>query len=205
MKIYLLGWIGLAFVAGSPLLGQAGTCGNECGCPQASCGCTDGCCDTACYCCPKCGCRLVPVCHNYCDVKKVTEHKYSCRCEAMCVPGPVPLCCDKCGGCDKGSGCAGGCDTCDNGCQDGCGCRCTPFTVRKLVTHPCVKEVPVRKCAVEWVCPHCSNCGQCGSTAAPTAAPVAPQPVMPVAPMPVPRKTTDVTPLPSLAGALGSP
>jgi hypothetical protein len=48
--------------------------------------------------------------------------------------------------------------------------------VPRLVIHPVVKQVPVRKCTVEWVCPSCGCCGgQCQSTAAP-AAPVASSP-----------------------------
>jgi hypothetical protein len=31
------------------------------------------------------------------------------------------------------------------------------------------KEVPVRKCTVEWVCPHCNCHGNCAAEAAPSA------------------------------------
>ncbi len=169
MKKYLFTLIGFALLGSGPLLGQAPTavlCGptacNATPCGQVACGGETGC--NACGdCCPQCGCRLVPVCHVYCATKKVTEHKYTCTCEEVCIPGPS-CCCKKCGNCD-GSGSCGGCDDCNNGCQEGCGGRCRVREVPRLVIHPVTKEVPVRKCTVEWVCPKCGACGQCGSTA----------------------------------------
>ena len=178
MNRYLFGLIGLAMLCGGPLFGQAppavpsgpAVCNaTACGpaaCAAATCGCETGCnaCDN---CCPNCGCRLVPVCHVYCDTKKVTEHKYTCICEEVCIPG-CSCCCKRCGNGD-GSGSCG--DTCNNGCQEGCGGRCRVREVPRLVIHPVTKEVPVRKCTVEWVCPKCGACGQCGSTAAPLCQP----------------------------------
>jgi hypothetical protein len=47
---------------------------------------------------------------------------------------------------------------------------------------PCDKEVPVKKCTVEWVCPHCDCQGNCNGenvappTRVPAATPVAPAP-----------------------------
>ncbi len=91
---------------------------------------------TCCNCCPHCGCKLVPVCHIDCTTKKETTYKYTCNCESICVPG-VTRCCDKCG-------CKGD-------------CKCRIHEVKHLVKIPCVKEVPVRKCTVEWLCPHCES------------------------------------------------
>ena len=120
----------------------------------------DKCCGCA-KCCPSCGCRLVPVCHVYCAPKTVVEHKYTCRCEEVCIPGPS-CCCNKCGNCAGSGSCCGG-DTCNNGCQEGCCGHCRVREVSRLVIHPVPKETPVRKCTVEWVCPQCGACGgQCG-------------------------------------------
>ncbi len=180
---YVLGLIGLALLIGSPLPGQApaavaadqATCqACESGC-GAQCGCNSGCgCNSCCKCCPYCGCRLVPTCHVYCEPKKVTDYKHCFNCKDICIPPLTPLCC-KCGCCD----------TCNNGCRDGCGCHCTVREVKKLVKCPCTKEVPVRKCCVEWVCPHCSACPDAGPTPAPQAAPAAPAPKAPLPPTPV--------------------
>ncbi len=95
--------------------------------------------------------------------KKVTKHEYTCLCEDICIPG-CSCCCNHCRNC--------GCDNGNNGCQEGCGCgcggKCLVRDVSRLVIHPVVTEVPVKKCTVEWVCPHCgcSACEQCGSTPA---------------------------------------
>ena len=54
----------------------------EAGCSAvASDGCSDGC-----GCCPKCGCHegMIPVCHNYCELKKTTKYHYCCKCEEIC-------------------------------------------------------------------------------------------------------------------------
>ena len=196
MKKYLIGLIGLALLGSVPAFGQApcgpATCGLQtcgpttCGptacapttCAPATapddlrrtatCGACNGC-DKCCgcgKCCPSCGCRLVPVCHVYCAPKTVVEHKYTCRCEEVCIPGPS-CCCKGCGNCDGSGSCCGG-DTCNNGCQGCCG-HCRVREVSRLVIHPVTKETPVRKCTVEWVCPQCGacggQCGQCGSAA----------------------------------------
>ncbi len=191
MRKYLIGLIGLALLGSVPALGQApcgpATCGLQtcgpttCGptacarrltcapttCGAATCGAYNGCgtcCEKCCdKCCPSCGCRLVPVCHVYCAPKTVVEHKYTCRCEEVCIPGPS-CCCKGCGNCDGSGSCCGG-DTGNNGCQGCCG-HCRVREVARLVIHPVPKETPVRKCTVEWVCPKCGACGgQCGAAA----------------------------------------
>ena len=201
MKTCLFGLLGLALLGGGLLTAQAAAAGNDpaacgvagcgvAGCEAAGC-CTVGC-DTCGHCCPHCGCRLVPVCHIYCEPKKVTTYQYCLKCEEKCIPRPTC-------GCNKGCGC--GCDSgqcggeCNNGCQEGCGC-CVK-EVRKLVKCPCVKEVPIRKCTVEWVCPTC-GCGCNGEAApasgqptiAPPATAPAPAAPLPAAPLPPTPKTT---------------
>ena len=111
--------------------------------------------ESCCNCCPHCGCKLVPVCHVYWTTKKVTTYKYTCKCEYICVPGVTRLC-DKC------------CD--DDGCRD---CKCRLHEVRRLVKIPCVKQVPVKKCTVEWVCPQCNYNGS-GMENPPPSAPMPP-------------------------------
>ena len=164
MRKYLFGLIGLVLLGGSPLRGQSPACGSE-----ATCGAEAGC-NASCDGCPQCGCRLVPVCHVYCTTKKVTEYKYRCVCEDICIPGVTPIC-KRGATCDSSGECAGGCDAGNNGCQEGCAGRCTIREVRKLVKYPVTKEVPVRKCTEEWTCPKCGHCG-CGSTSAPLRRPL---------------------------------
>jgi hypothetical protein len=65
--------------------------------------------------------------------------------------------------------------------------------VHKLVKCPVFKEVPVRKCTVEWVCPNCSNSAEPGPTSAPPAAPGTPTLVVPPPP---PPKVPDAAPMP---------
>ena len=116
-------------------------------------------------CCPSCGCHegMCPVCHSYCTMEKVTEYVYRTVCEDICVPQPsICKCCNPCDPC--------GCPT---------SCKCMVRTVQKLVKVPRVKEVPVKKCVVEWVCPkcHCNCCCEDGVTssgAVPSPAPTAP-------------------------------
>jgi hypothetical protein len=152
-----------------PLQGGGPTCGAKA--QNACCGST----------CPHCGCRLVPVCHTYCTTNKVTEYKYCCACEDICIPGVTPLC-NKCRSCETSGGCAGTGDTCNNGCQEGCGGRCLVREPHKLVKFPVTKEVPVKKCTVEWVCPHCDCQGNCTQRVAPSS-PVPPSaPVLPAPP-----------------------
>jgi hypothetical protein len=115
--------------------------------------------------CPHCGCCLVPVCHISCTTKKVTEYKYGCRCEDLCIPGVTPI--GKKGqSCEASGQCAG--QTGNNGCQEGCGGRCLIHEVHKLVKKPQTKEVPVRTCTVEWVCPSCGCHGDCQEGATPS-------------------------------------
>jgi hypothetical protein len=205
MTKYLVGLIGLALLSGSALLGQAATCGGECGCGCSESGCSG--CNSCEKCCPHCGCRLVPVCHTWCEPKKVTKHEYSCVCEEVCIPKPT-CCCNKCcEACGEGAcGCNACNNGCSNGCDEGCGCKCRVRDINKLVIHPCTKEVPVRKCSVEWVCPNCGKNCQSGSCVAPSA-PAAPSQGTPApAPkVPMPPKTTDVAPLPPVIGALQAP
>jgi hypothetical protein len=100
------------------------------------------------HCCPHCGCRLVPECHIECTIKKETTYKYTCNCDSICVPG-VTRCCDK-----------------GDGKED---CRRRIHDVRHLVKIPCVKEVPIHKCTVEWVCPHCDRAQGSPSSTPPSA------------------------------------
>jgi hypothetical protein len=184
MNKYLFGLIGLALLASS--LGQASMAA-----PAASGGC-DCAASASEKCCPRCGCHecLVPVCHCVWEMKKVTEYKYKCVCQDICIPGRIG-----CKPCDD-------CDTCKDGCASGnCGpqagqeadCGRHPLVrdVRKLVKYPVVKEVPVRKGTVEWMCPKCaSSCAGCEAVKiAPAPATAAPKPASPApanpAPMPM--------------------
>ena len=117
-------------------------------------------------CCAKCGCHegLVPVCHTYCTTKKETKYRYYCKCETICVPE----------GCHSGTACAQhGCsDTCDG---NDCGCKCFIKDTYKLVKVPYTVETPVKKCTVEWVCPHC-GCS-CGCTEQSDSATKVPPPI----------------------------
>ncbi|MGD0897352.1 MAG: hypothetical protein ABR915_05910 [Thermoguttaceae bacterium] len=193
MNRYLFGLIGIALLGASPLLGQTATCGGEGACSTGS-GC-NACCD----CCPHCGCKLVPQCHIYCTTKKVTEYKYTCCCEDKCLLCPSCRCSKCCDNCAGSGGCATGGDTSNNGCQECCG-KCKVCEVKKLIKCPCVKEVPVRQCTVEWVCPKCGNCGEGGSTSAPAAAPSAPAPGLPP-----PPKSTGLAPRLSGSGLVQLP
>lgn len=167
MTKYFLPIIGLALLWSVPFLGQAPAAARA---DDATC-CGNAGCESCCNCCPHCGCKLVPICHIYCTTKKVTTFKYTCKCETICVPGVTRLC-DKCGNRDgDGSGqCAGGGENGNSGsqdCCDGC-CRCRIHEVKQLVKIPCDKEVPVKKCTVEWVCPNCGDHGHCTESAAPS-------------------------------------
>ena len=81
--------LAMTAMIGMPSQGGEPTCGGE---AQNA-----ACCDSLC---PRCGCRLVPVCHTYCTTKKVTEYKYVCACEAICIPGVTPVC-KKCRSCEN--------------------------------------------------------------------------------------------------------
>ena len=183
MTKYFLRITGLALLWSVPFLGQAPTAAMA---DDATC-CGNAGCESCCNCCPHCGCKLVPVCHIYCTTKKVTTYKYTCKCECICVPG-VTRFCDKCGNCDGSGQCAGCGETGNNGGQDCCNgnCKCRIHEVKHLVKIPCDKEVPVRKCTVEWVCPHCDCHGNCAEGAPPSAPPPPPcgayRPPMPPAP-----------------------
>ncbi len=178
MTKYFLGITGLAMLWSVPFLGQAPTAAIA---DDAAC-CGNAGCESCGNCCPHCGCKLVPVCHVYCTTKTETTYRYTCNCETKCVPGVTRIC-DKCGNCDGSGQCAGcsesGNGDGDNGCQ--CGCKCRIHEVKQLVKIPCVKEVPVRKCTVEWVCPQCDGHGQCAEGGSPSplvqpAPSVAPEP-----------------------------
>jgi hypothetical protein len=166
MTKYLVGLIGLALLGSGPFAGQTPAYASEAASGANAGG--NGCCG----CCAACGCCLVPVCQISCTTKKVTEYKYSCRCEDMCVPGVVPLCKRR-----------AACETSDDGCPRDCSGRCTVHEVKQLVKHPVTKEVPVRKCTVQWVCPKCSSGDRVDSIPTPPATPAAPVPAPP-APMP---------------------
>lgn len=94
--------------------------------------------EAACRTCPECGCNLVPTCRATRITKKVTEYKYHCISEDICVPGVTPL--------SAACGDSGDCV---------CPTRCTVRSVHKLVKHPVAKETPTTKYTVEWTCPNC--------------------------------------------------
>jgi hypothetical protein len=128
--------------------------------------------------CPQCGCGLVPVCRTYCTTKKVTEYKHTCICEDLCVPGLIPIC-------RKGGNC--------EGCGESGG-KCTLHAVKKLVKIPVTKEMPVRKCTVEWVCPRCDVQDNGVPKAAPSPTPAAPMPPTVPAPRAVDKSTDNSLP-----------
>lgn len=195
MLKYFVGLIGLACLAASPALAGSPACGESCCSPS----CGESCCKESCNRCPHCGCKLVPVCHCCCEMKKETKYHYCEICKTICVPGPGCClfgkscecgcengCCEK-GCCEKGC-CEKGCESC---CEKGCetcnkhnsGCGCSVHCVKKLVKCPYTVEHPVRTCTVEWCCPHCSGCGcqggqccegACTSSGTPVTAPMAP-------------------------------
>jgi hypothetical protein len=155
MTKHFLRITGLALLCSVPFLGQALTASVA---EDATC-CGNAGCGPCGNCCPHCGCKLAPVCRVYCTTKKVTTYKYTCSCESICVPGVT-----RCG--ETGNGC--------QDCGQGC-CKCRVHEVKHLVKIPCVTEVPVRKCVVEWVCPNCGHQGNCAAGPAPSApAPSAP-------------------------------
>jgi hypothetical protein len=149
-------------------------------------------------CCAHCGCHccLKPVCRIVCETKEVKETVYECACEDFCVPGP-----------SKQVGCY--CETDPN-----CPCHieqkpiykpcwCDMFHRKKLVKKEIVKEVPVYKCVVEYVCADC--CGRCGgghcgeptqACSAGQAQVLTPLPPAPIAPA-VRQSPVDAPPLPS--------
>jgi hypothetical protein len=183
MTKHFLRIVGLALLWSVPFLGHtptAATAGDATCCGNAGC---ESCCD----CCPHCGCKLVPQCHITCTTKTVTTYKYTCKCEDMCVPGVTRIC-DKCGHCDGSGQCAenGCCEDCCKGC-----CKCRIHEVSHLMKIPCVKEVPIRKCTVEWVCPHCDCHGDCTQAAPPSATPSATPTVAPSAPLPPAPRPAD--------------
>jgi len=173
---------------------------------EPSCGaCPDG------TCCPQCGCHegLVPVCHQYWEKKKVTEYCYKCVCKEICLPGHCGAVNDGLFGnhCKEGCGCQESCAGKEGcGCNEGCGCEsgccdCKWREVHTLVKCPVTKEICVRKCKIDWVCPHCHcDCG-CQQEVAPSAAPsAAPLPPAPPAP-PAAGKTTATDLVPAQASA----
>jgi hypothetical protein len=138
-------------------------------------------------------------------------HDYCCTCKDLCIPGVTRIgerseCCENCGACGGGcpGGCAAGCNACDpnnNGCQDGCDCRCRVRTIHKLMVCPETKEHCVKGCTVEWVCPQCSNCANsCGATSAPGVAPPAPGPTGPTPAPPPPPSSNRLPPAPKTTG-----
>jgi hypothetical protein len=131
---------------------------------------------TCCHCCPHCGCNLVPECHIECTTKKETTWQYTCNCESICVPGVTRLC-DKCN------------------CNEDCKCRL--HEVKHLVKIPCVKEVPIRKCTVEWVCPNCHS-----TQGAPSSTP--PSAPLPSAPPPAGKTAADSLPDDSTGATIAS-
>jgi hypothetical protein len=187
---------GLALTAAQA--GESSCCGNTCA--------ANGGCDSCRQCCPHCGCKMVPQCNITCTTKKETSHKYTCKCDAICIPGITPWCKGSAGG-DKGGSCG---DSCGNGCGEGCGSRSMVRQVHKLAKVPATKEVPVRTCTAGWNCPNCGCGGQCESGAAaapgpvsPSPAPAAPAPKLPAAPKApspkaAPKQAQNLAPLPDM-------
>ena len=101
---------------------------------------------------------------------------------SFAYPGRFP-CCSTCGDgcCDKG--CAASAVAIMADANKAIATACTA-DVHTLVKIPYTVEVPVRKCTIEWVCPHC-GC-PCGSTEAPGESPVPNGPPAPAGPMPPP-------------------
>jgi hypothetical protein len=184
MTRHLVGLIGLAILSAAPLLGQSSAIGGETGCCAGAACCAQGGGNACCDCCPRCGCKLVPVCQMTCTKKKETINKYCCTCKDVCIPGVTRLC-------ERGEGC-------NNGCQEGCDCHCRVREVHKLMIYPETKEKQVRGCTVQWVCPNCNPRGGSGSTSAPSVAPpmVAPPAAAPKSSALPPPRTTDAAPLP---------
>ena len=169
MRTYLFGLIGVALLCGGPLLGQApdGRACSPATCGAATCGaatCGETGCNACGNCCPHCGCRLVPVCHVYCAPKTVVEHQYTCLCEEVCIPGCS--CCWLQAVRQLRRFRLGPVTPATTVARRAAAGKCIVRQVPRLVIHPVPKEVPVRKCTVEWVCPNCGGCGQCGATAA---------------------------------------
>ena len=162
MRKCFFGLIGFVLLAGGFLLRPIPATGGE-AVPSAK-----AVASAASGCCAHCGECLVPVCRVCCTTKKVTEYKYRYVCDEMCLPGVTPICQRRAA------------DESGDSCPSCCGGRCNVHQIKKLVKVPVTKEVPVRTCTVEWVCPSCS---QGESTSAPAAAPAVPIPVPP-APMP---------------------
>ena len=176
----VVGLIGLAWLGGGPLFAQVPGA-SPCLANKAAC-CGESSCAVSDQCCSRCGCRLVAVCHSYCDTKKETTYQYGSVCKEICVPGPGHNCND--------------CDTCKHECHSGFGGGCSVHQVKKQVKYAVTKNVPVRKCTVEWVCPQCSDCRSTVAPAAPS--PVNPAPVIPTAPLP--PKAVKTSPLPPRGG-----
>lgn len=204
MKRYVLGLLGLAVLGATSQAGRNMAFGNESGCAQPAC-CAEPGCDGCCHGCPRCGCKLVPVCHPTREKKQETKHEFSMKCKDLCIPHVTPCrYAGKCGTC--GGECGGG-DCCNHGCSSGSNEGCCVRQVRKLVIHPVTKEHCVRACYVTWRCAHCGYCGNdgcCEASAAP-AAPVPPSIVPPAPKPPAPPKTTKATPRPSEIGLLRTP
>jgi hypothetical protein len=113
--------------------------------------------------CSNCGCHdgLIPVCHSYCTTKKETKYRYHCKCETICIPDSA-CCLLRRGAGVANVNCNQPCCS-DTSCSDGSGnCRCLVKEVYRLVKVPYTVETPVRKCAVDWICPRC-GC-KCGTT-----------------------------------------
>lgn len=189
--------IALAMAAAFSVPSQGGepSCGVD-----PSCGACSACGNA---CCPQCGCHegLVPVCHQYWETKKVTEYCYKCVCKEICLPGRCGAhndglfgdhCCKDGCGCQESCGCKENC-----GCNNGACCDCRYREVHTLVKCPVTKEICVRKCKIDWVCPHCHcDCG-CETGAAPGTPSTPPMP--PASPTAGKTTATDLAPSPASA------
>lgn len=87
-------------------------------------------------CCCHCGCQdhVQKVCRVVCDTKEVKHTKYKVLCEDYCLAKVGHY----------------------------CGCEYIPDcghvrTRKKLVKFEEVERVPINKCVVEYLCPHCSK------------------------------------------------
>ena len=153
-------------------------------------------------CCPQCGCHegLVPVCHHCMDGQERNHlllqmrlrrdlHSRPARRLQHRLFGPTGLQ-RNCGAtsCDSAAG-GNGCPT-DCGCD--CSCHCMHREVHHLVKCPVTKETCVRKCKIEWVCPHCGcGCGCSGELDVPAGTPAIEQATPEPATPPMPPRQAD--------------
>ena len=104
-------------------------------------------------CCSECGCPSIrKVCKVIPDVKKVTETRWGCECEDICLPGR-----------SRRAG-----ETCVPDCEEPGGVRketvWEPMSCGRMIVHKKLQkqtvtvEKPGFKCVVQTVCAHCGTC-----------------------------------------------